>query len=499
MVITAEEVTIIDKNSEELGVSVLQLMENAGAGAARLIADNYPKAKKIAIFCGVGNNGGDGFVVARHLASSDRNVTVYLIGQEQKIRSEAAKKNYRILKEQHESIPLFHIADSSAINNLRKQLLDVDVIVDALLGIGLTKTPYEPIKSAIKLINKLEKTVVSIDLPSGMYSDLTQKTNLMIQADLIATFHDTKPCLTIDELKDKTKIVSIGAPLEASTHVGKGDLFIALPKRKLTSHKGDNGVVLVIGGSEDYSGAPILTSQAALRTGADLVYVCVPKIIADVSKTASPDLIIRTFDNTHFTTKSLIPIFKIADKVDSIIIGPGIGTHKETMKFIIGFLMNNFNSKSIIIDADAFKAIKNSIEVLKNNNTIITPHQGEFKLLFNEDVETDLNKRTKQILNKAKAISSTIVLKGKYDIISDGYFVKINKTGHPGMTVGGTGDVLAGIIGTICALNPNSFRASCAATYLAGKSGEYAANEFGNSLLASDVIEMIPKVIMDIK
>ncbi|NHJ40023.1 MAG: bifunctional ADP-dependent NAD(P)H-hydrate dehydratase/NAD(P)H-hydrate epimerase, partial [Asgard group archaeon] len=109
------------------------------------------------------------------------------------------------------------------------------------------------------------------------------------------------------------------------------------------------------------------------------------------------------------------------------------------------------------------------------------------------------NKRTKQILNKAKAISSTIVLKGKYDIISDGYFVKINKTGHPGMTVGGTGDVLAGIIGTICALNPNSFRASCAATYLAGKSGEYAANEFGNSLLASDVIEMIPKVIMDIK
>jgi NAD(P)H-hydrate epimerase len=498
MVITAEEVTIIDKNSEELGVSVLQLMENAGAGAARIIIESYPKKKSVAIFCGIGNNGGDGFVVARHLASSGKKVIVFLIGQESKIRSKAAQKNYQILKEQHQSIPLHQISDSSSIANLRKQLQDIEIIVDALLGTGLTKTPYEPIKSAIRLINKLEKPVVSIDLPSGMYSDTPKKTKLMIEADLVVTFHDTKPCLTINEIKNKTKIASIGAPIEASTHVGKGDLFVALPRRKSSSHKGENGVVLVIGGSKDYSGAPILTSHAALRSGADLVYTCVPQIIADVSKSASPNLIVRTFDKTHLTTKSLNSILKMVEKVDTIVIGPGLGIHPETMKFVAEFLANKFASKTIVIDADALKGIKDNLDILKNNITIITPHKGEYKQLFDENVESDLDKRTNQIMNKAKTISSHIVLKGKNDIISDGQSVKINKSGHPGMTVGGTGDVLAGIIGAISALNPNSYRSACAATYLTGKAGEYAAKEFGDSLLATDVIEMIPKVILDI-
>ncbi|NHJ48807.1 MAG: NAD(P)H-hydrate dehydratase [Asgard group archaeon] len=499
MVVTAEEVTIIDKNSEELGVSVLQLMENAGAGAARLILEHYSDAKNIVICCGIGNNGGDGFVVARHLSAQVENVSIYLIGQESRIRSAAAKKNYQILKEQHQSINLVQIKDSSEIAKLKKQLKSADLVVDALLGTGITKTPYEPIKSAIKAINNAGKPIASIDLPSGMNSDQAKKTKIMINADLVTTFHDTKPCLTIDELKSKTKIVNIGVPKEAITHVGKGDFIVTYPKRKAVSHKGQNGVVLVIGGSKDYSGAPILSSQAALRAGADLVYTCVPQIIADVSKNTSPNLIIRSFDKTHLTPKSLNQIVNLVKNVDSIVIGPGIGTHSETFKFINDFLKIDFKPKSIIIDADALKAIKDSIDILKNNKTILTPHAGEYKLLFGTKVEVDLLKRTKQILSKSKEISSTIVLKGKNDVISDGNSVKINRTGHPGMTVGGTGDVLAGVIGAICSIVPNTYRSSCASTYLTGKAGEYAAKEFGNSLLATDVIEMIPKVILDLK
>jgi NAD(P)H-hydrate epimerase len=498
MVITAEEVTIIDKNSEELGVSVLQLMENAGAGAARLILENYPKTKSIIICCGIGNNGGDGFVVARHLSTKIDNVKVILLGHESRIRSNAAKKNYQILKEQCQTIEIVTIKDSTEKTHLRKQLREADVIVDALLGTGLRKTPYEPVKSAIKEINNAEKPVVSIDLPSGMYSDQAKKTKVMVEANLIATFHDTKPCLTIDELKEKTQIVGIGVPKEATTHVGKGDFIVTYPKRKQKSHKGQNGVVLVIGGSKEYSGAPLLSSLAALRTGADLVYTCLPEIIADVGKNVSPNLIIRTFDKTHLTNKSMKKVLELVEKVDCIVIGPGIGSHPDTLEFVSSFLANELK-KPIVIDADAFKSVKKSVSLLVKNITILTPHQGEFKLLFGQKVEDDLAKRSKQVLLYAKENSTSIVLKGKNDIISDGKSVKINRTGHQGMTVGGTGDVLAGVIGALISLNPNIFRASCAATYLTGKAGEYAAKEFGNSLLATDVVEMIPKVILDLK
>ena len=306
MVITSEEVHIIDENCEELGISVIQLMENAGSAAAAAAIEFFPDAKKIAVCCGTGNNGGDGFVLARHLVSFGKEVVIFLVGRESRIRSQIAKDNFKILKQMEQSIKIHTISDSSNISLLKSGLYDADLIIDALLGVGLKSEPYDPIRTAIKTINKLDKPVLSVDLPSGMFSDSTKTPKVIINADKIVTFHDTKPCLTSEEFAKKTVICSIGVPPEAELFVGKGDLKATLPKRKPTSHKGENGMVLVVGGSINYSGAPVLTSRAALRSGADLVITCIPEGIAESVRSDSPNMIVKAFPG-NFLEKQHIP------------------------------------------------------------------------------------------------------------------------------------------------------------------------------------------------
>ncbi len=499
MVITAEEVKIIDANSEELGVSVLQLMENAGAATAQTAIDSFPEVKSIAICCGTGNNGGDGFVAARHLASFNKNVKVILIGNKLKIKSKIALHNFNILKEMEDTIKLTVISDSANLPKLKTELKDVDLIIDALLGVGLTSEPYDPIKSAIKQINSAKKKILSVDVPSGIWSDIPKKQKIMIKADKVVTFHDTKPCLTIKGLVEITDICSIGVPPEAEIFVGKGDVFATLPSRKETSHKGQNGMVLVVGGSLKYSGAPVLSSRAALRTGADLVITCIPESIAGSVRSDSPNMIVQSFPGDYLEPNHIPGILKLLKKFNSMVIGPGLSENPSSLEFVMELLKQVPKEKPVIIDADALKAIKDDLSLLREIPVILTPHQGEFKILFGDGLPKVWQERISYVKEIAGKISLSILLKGKYDVISNGEYSKVNRTGHEGMTVGGTGDVLAGILGALSAVNPNMFRVACASSYIAGKAGEIAAEDFGNSLLATDVIEKIPEVILSIK
>jgi NAD(P)H-hydrate epimerase len=438
-------------------------------------------------------------VAARHLATKDRKIKLILLGQENKIRTDISKQNFKIIKQMENTIEIITLNDSSKITQMKQELANIDLIIDALLGVGITKEPYEPIKSAIKTLNAAEKPILSIDLPSGMFSDIPKKTKIMVNPDVIVTFHDTKPCLTIEGLKEKTIVKGIGVPPEAELFVGKGDLALAIPKREATSHKGENGTVLVVGGSIKYSGAPVLASRAALRTGSDLVITCIPSSIADSVRSDSPNMIVRELEGDYLSSSHIPEILELFKKFNTMVLGPGMSDNPKSIKFVSELLEKVPKNKPIVIDADALKALPNNLTILKKKPIILTPHKGEFKIVFGEVLQEKWQDQVQIVLEKAKKHNCSLILKGKYDIICDGEKYRINRTGHEGMTVGGTGDVLAGILGSICAVNSNLFRASCAASYLTGKAGEFAAEDFGNSLLATDVIEKIPEVLAQVR
>ena len=264
-------------------------------------------------------------------------------------------------------------------------------------------------------------------------------------------------------------------------------------KRPEWSHKGDFGKLLVIGGSKTYTGAPALIAYAAiasLRAGADLVLVAAPERAADIVAKFSPNLITEPFEGECFGTKHLKKITELVKKFDAVSIGSGLGTAKETAEFVKKFLRKV--KKPCVVDADAIKAMgKGKL----GPNFVLTPHAYEFYHMSGEKPKFDLLTRAKLVKKYAKRMNSTILLKGAVDIISDGKQTAMNKTGNPFMTTGGTGDVLAGVCGGLLARRVPPFKAACAAAYITGKAGDYAAEEKGEGLLATDVIEKIPEVI----
>lgn len=471
-----EDVYIWDINAKWLGITPYQLMENAGAGVARVIEEKFGKGLKIAVFSSTGNNGGDGFVAARHL-SFENNVTLFLVGDEIKIRSDEARHNWEILKHL-DFITIKVLKDSSQIKPLN--LDEFDVIVDALLGAGSKGEPREPIRSAVEKINEYagKAKIVSVDLPSGYPSDVR------VKCDFAVTFQWDK-----EEYRDFKRVVAkIGYPKELYHLVGPGDAKFALQKKG--EHKGQNGKLLVIGGSEDYFGAPYLAAKAASYI-VDLVYLAMPEYSA--RRINDPNIILRPFDGKNFTKEDVEDVLTIADGVDAVVLGPGIGEKVETKDFVVEFL--RWCEKPIVIDADALKAIVDDLDVLKGKKFVLTPHAGEFRILFGEKPEGNLEEKAKQVMEKARAVNGTILLKGAYDIISDGKIWRYNKTGNRGMTTGGTGDVLAGIVGALLALGNEPLRAASVGAFLNGIAGDTVKDEMGENFTALDVAKKVPFAI----
>lgn len=471
-----EDVYIWDINAKWLGISPHQLMENAGAGVARAIEERFGKGLRIAVFSGTGNNGGDGFVAARHL-SFENDVTLFLVGDEEKIRSEEARHNWEILKKL-DFVKIRVLKDSSYIKTL--DLSGFDVVVDALLGAGTKGEPREPIRSAIEKINEYagKAKIVSVDLPSGYPS------SFRVKADFAVTFQWDK-----EEYGGfECAIVKIGYPKELYHLVGPGDAKFAL--RKKGEHKGQNGKLLVIGGSEDYFGAPYLASKAASYL-VDLVYLAMPEYSA--RRINDPNIILRPFQGENFRKDDVEDVLTIAEGVDAVVIGPGIGVRAGTKDFVLEFL--RWCEKPVIIDADALKALAEDLDVLKGKNFVLTPHAGEFKILFGEKPEGSLEERSKLVVEKAKTAGGTILLKGAYDIISDGESWKYSKTGNKGMTTGGTGDVLAGLVGALLALGNSPLRAASAGAFLNGLAGDMVKEEMGENFTALDVAKKVPQAV----
>ena len=493
-VITTREMRALELNAEYFGVSRLQLMENAGRNVAVEVASRFkPADTKIAVFCGLGGNGGDGFVAARHLTCMGYGVSVILAGKSSNIANEEAKKNWEALEQLRDVITIHEVYDSSLIPDV-----EANVIIDALLGIGLKGTLRPPILQMVRKINQSEAFKVAVDIPTGIDSETGRVLGEAVKADITVTFHKAKPgLLKAREYVGELIVRHIGLPREIERYAGPGDVAVMVKPRPPESHKGDFGRLLIIGGSEIFSGAPALVALAALRVGVDLTYIAAPHRTAYTISAMSPNLITLKLEGDHLTPRDLPIIGRYLNRATALVVGPGLGLHKETMEAVNEIIkMAEERRVPTLLDADGLKAFAESKRRVETP-LVLTPHAGEYKILTGEELPRDLRGRAESVRRTAQDMDATILLKSHVDIISDGVRIKFNQTGNPGMTVGGTGDVLSGIVGAFLSQGADPFEASVAGAFINGAAGDFAKAEKGYHMVATDLIEWIPKVIDD--
>jgi hydroxyethylthiazole kinase-like uncharacterized protein yjeF len=490
-IFTSREMRALEVNAEYFGFSLLQLMENAGRNVALDIASRFPVTQKIAIFCGLGGNGGDGFVAARHLISMGYKVSVVLAGRGEDITHEAAARNWRILQFLRDKIPIYEVSDSSLMPNVR-----ADIIVDALLGTGTKGSLRSPIVQLVSYINSLNGFKMAVDVPTGIDSDSGDILGEAVKADVTLTFHEAKTGLNnAKKYTGELFVKDIGLPKELEIYAGPGDVLLARKARPSTAHKGDFGRLLVVGGSEVFSGAPALVGLAALRTGADIVYVAAPEKTAIAISSISPNLITLKLDGKHVKPGNLETLKEYVKAVDAIVLGPGLGLHPSTKDFVKEFVGTCEDAgKPLLLDADGLKAYGEVGKPLRIP-VVFTPHSGEYFILTGNELPQKLKNRVIEVQKSADKFNAVILLKGETDLICDNKRIKLNFTGNPGMTVGGTGDVLSGIAGAMLAQKVEPFEAAVAAAFVNGAAGDFVAERMGYHMMATDLLDCIPQVL----
>ncbi len=537
--VTAEEMRSLDEEAiKKIGIPSIVLMENAGLKTAQIIEKEYSplKGKSVYIFCGPGNNGGDGMVVARHLFNQGIKVKIFLLGKKEKLKKDAAR-NLAITEKM--GISIKEITSSEDIESLKKELTpspfplpygerikvrgkrkflyyelkEVEVVVDALLGTGSKGAPRGLMKEAITLINKYSKNILALDIPTGVDADTGEVAGEAVKADHTITFAYPKRGLYLYPGMDyagKIKVVDIGIPstleekriksnLLTSSDVSK-DLFY----RKLSSHKGSFGHLLVIAGSEGMTGAASLSALAALRVGAGLVTLGIPESlnpILEIKLTEVMTLPLPESKEKTLSYRAFEKIEKFSQRCKAIALGPGISLHKES-KELVTMIIKRLNIP-LVLDADGINALVGEVSLLSKYKAplIITPHPGEMSRLLKIRVEEVQKDRIKSAITLAKKTGTITVLKGARTIIADKEGNNwINSTGNPGMASAGSGDVLTGIIGGLLVQGIPPLEAAKFGVYFHGYAADLVIQEKEEmSLIASDILENLPGAIRRIK
>jgi len=491
--LTAREMRAVEMNAEYLGVSRLQLMENAGRAIAKAVTRRFGPKSRVAIICGSGGNGGDGFVAARHLAGAGYGVDVVLLGSSRGIRSKEALANWRALRQMRSSVHIREVHDSAEIGPL-----EADVVVDALIGTGVKGALVSPFREMVQSINESRGFKIAVDVPTGVESDTGAVHGAAVKADLTLTFH--KPKAGFKKARKhlgELMVHPIGVPPEAELFAGPGDVYLVSKRRPPDAHKGDFGSLLVVGGSETYSGAPALAGMGAYAAGVDLVYVAAPETAASIIAGFSPSLITVKLKGRHLTPRGIRQVQPFLDRVDAVAMGPGLGLHEETVE-AVDTLLDWVEERGlpVLLDADALKGFT-QLKRKVRAPAVFTPHGGEFKVLTGREVAGGFEERGRLVQAEAARLDATILLKGSVDVISDGAHTRYNWTGNPGMTVGGTGDVLSGVTAAFMAMGASPFEAAVAGAFINGAAGDAAYEEKGYHLVPMDLVERIPKVIED--
>ena len=491
--ITTDEMLAAEYNSEYLGVSHFQLMEAVGAKVAQEIAQRLggKTNPRIHVIAGPGKNGGDGFAVARHLASLGFKVRVTLVAKASDVHDESAKQQLNAILQMTDSIQFESLPDSSQLRPV-----EADIILDAVLGYGVKGELRHPLLGAIRIINRSKGYKIALDLPSGLDSDTGEPHGEAVKADLTISLHKIKQgLLKGTQYAGKTISLPIGIPPEAEAYAGPGDFKILWKLRPPTAHKGDYGRLLIIGGSENFTGAPAFSALAATKCGTDLVYVASPAKTAEIIASYSPDLITIKLSGDHLNPRALPELVKWTTTADALVLGPGIGLHDETVDAVKKLITEaGEQNKPMVLDADALKIFGRNRRRLKSP-AVLTPHQGEFAQVLQRKISPDTQLRQEAARQLATETGATVVLKANVDIIADANRLRLNKTGNPYMTVGGTGDILTGIIGAFLSQKADPFRAGVAGAFLNGLAGDMLMKEKGPTVTPLALVDHIPRAI----
>lgn len=519
--LTAAEMREVDRlTTERYRIPSLQLMENAGTSFFEFLRGYYfdAAASRAAILCGKGNNGGDGFVVARHLQEKGLKPRVYVFADLKTVRGDAAK-NFEQLKQSGARVE--EITNLAQWNAARAEVAKSHIIVDALLGTGLKGKVEGLLAPVIEDINKISRDatslqpegVVAIDTPSGLPSDGESCQGPAIRAHATVTFTAPKVGQLISRdaaCCGKLHVRDIGSPPELIEELGKVRVrwiepreFLELPLvRQVDSHKGKFGHVLVIAGSLGKSGAAILASRGALRAGAGLVTAAVPDVVLPIVASAQAELMTEPLASTKLGTVAAAngkpaKLRALMQGKTLLAIGPGIGTHKETQKFITSVVRQT--DLPVILDADGLNAFAGRAKDLakrKAQRLAVTPHPGEMARLLGVSNAAVQEDRLAIALKAAKNWKTHVILKGFHTILAtpDGDAF-VNTTGNPGMAKGGSGDALTGILaGTVSQLGVRHWELALAlGVYLHGRAGDESNGERAEEgLLAGEIAETLP-------
>ncbi|HWP90857.1 MAG TPA: NAD(P)H-hydrate dehydratase [Thermodesulfobacteriota bacterium] len=501
---TREIVREIDRASiEEYGITGLILMENAGRAVANVLLQEFPQAKRVAIFAGGGNNGGDGFVVARHLIGEGLDVTTYVLSDPKKYKGDALT-NYQSLRK----IGGLLVENKGTLSEYKQ----ADVIIDAIFGTGLDREVEGFYKEAIEFINRQPVPRVSVDLPSGLDANTGYPLGLSVKADVTVTFVLPKLGLSIYpgiEYAGKVYVVDITTPkfLEKDIPyelITYDTVRKILKPRQPNTHKGTFGHLFVLSGSPGKTGAATLVAEGALRVGTGLVTVGVPRslnpILEEKLTEAMTEPLPEAKDST-FGKESVEAALRImSSRKTALAIGPGISTTEDTAHFFYQILGRS--TLPTVVDADGITLIAQNLDILKDLKApiILTPHPGEMSRLIGKTTEDIQKDRIGVARDFSSMYNVFTVLKGARTVVStpDGR-VFINPTGNPGMASGGMGDVLTGIIGGFLAQGYSPEYACILGVFSHGLAGDLAADKRGQAgIIAGDVADSLPQTLKTI-
>jgi hydroxyethylthiazole kinase-like uncharacterized protein yjeF len=507
-IVTAEEMRGIDRaTSERFGVPSLTLMENAGAAVAEHVLAHHHAARKIVVFCGKGNNGGDGFVAARRLHQKGKTIQVVLLADPAELKGDASVMYGKL------PVAAIIVRSAEELKSDRVRLsLPADLYLDAILGTGFKPPASGLYADAIALLNASRAPVIAVDIPSGADADaMTTQQGTIARADSIVTFTAARPAHVFSRLTDgPTYVAGIGSPEQAqvsSLHLNvitARDFAPLIDQRPAESNKGNYGHVLVVGGSLGKAGAAAMAGMSALRAGAGLSTIATPKSVLPTVAGFHPEVMTEPLPETAAGTISAQAeerLRALAKGKSVLAIGPGISREPETSALLRALVANS--EIPIVLDADGLNAFEGHTDGMsgKTRLLVVTPHPGEMARLAGCSTAEVQQDRLGVARQFAREHDLVVVLKGHRTLVvqPDGE-AWVNTTGNPGMSTGGTGDILTGMVAAmiaqaISAQNPRSVMlAVCAAVHLHGLAGDGMLDKVGeHAMVATDLLRGLPE------